>query len=312
MKPPFQPHRAGLSISIHLLEDEHLAHLQALVNAHVDAAVPGWALPATHLRERLNRNPDQYVTDPWVRERLTLCALERGRLVAATHLLRYGVGPAVGPDYHNAGDLAWFLFWPDSPDAGHQLLAAAHEQMAAWAVSRVYAWDAGLPVAFLNGVPDVWPHIAATLSVAHHQPDPDRREAVYGGWLVQIPPPGAAPLPNLTVQRTLGRRATRFTALADGQPVGHCECAADLTQGGAIPALGGWAELAELQVAEGWRSRGIGAWLVRHAVAWLRLGGCERVLLSVAADDEARGAGRFYQRLGWTALLRCQRAWSRA
>ena len=311
MQPPL-PDDDTHPISIRPFEDEHLAQLQALVNGHLESVIPGWALPATHLRDRLKRNPEQCVIDPWVRERLTLAAFEQGRLVAATHLLRYGHAPEIGPDYQNASDLAWFLFWPGSTDAGHQLLAAAHHQMAAWAVDRVYAWDAGLPVAFLSGVPDVWPHIADALAAANFEPDAERNEAVYGGWLGQIPPPGAAPLPNMTVQRAMGYRQVRFTALVETEVVGHCECTADLTQAGALPALRGWAELTGLHVVEGWRSRGIGAWLVRQAVAWLRLGGCDRVVLSVASDDEARGAGRFYQGLGWNALVRCRRGWRRA
>jgi GNAT superfamily N-acetyltransferase len=83
----------------------------------------------------------------------------------------------------------------------------------------------------------------------------------------------------------------------------------DLTVGGALPALRGWGELAELEVREPWRNRGIGTWLVQHAVVWLRLGGCSRIVLSVAAEDEAAGAARFYQRFGWEALVRFQRGW---
>jgi GNAT superfamily N-acetyltransferase len=93
--------------------------------------------------------------------------------------------------------------------------------------------------------------------------------------------------------------------------VGHCECSADLTGGGALPALTGWGELGELHVVEGWRNRGVGAWLVQHAAAWLRLAGCERVVLAVTAEDEAAGAGRFYQRQGWKALARVRMGWQR-
>jgi GNAT superfamily N-acetyltransferase len=97
--------------------------------------------------------------------------------------------------------------------------------------------------------------------------------------------------------------------LIDELQVGYCECISDLTEAGALPALRGWAELAELEVGEPWRSRGIGAWLVQNAVAWLQLGGCDRIVLSVAAENEAAGAGRFYQRCGWWPLARLQRGW---
>jgi GNAT superfamily N-acetyltransferase len=98
-------------------------------------------------------------------------------------------------------------------------------------------------------------------------------------------------------------------ARVDEQEVGDCDCISDLTEGGALPALRGWGELAEIEVREPWRNRGVGTWLARHAAAWLRLGGCSRVVLSVAAEDEANGAGRFYERLGWNPMARFQRGW---
>lgn len=300
-----------MTASICPFEAEHLAAMLALVNAHVDTVIPGWALPEAYLFERLQRNPEQYVIDPWVSARATLVAIERGRLVAAVHLLRYGAGADVAPDYQNAGDLAWFLFWPEAAESAASLLAAAHEQLAVWDVGRAYAWDAGLPVGLVSGVADEWPHIAQALAAAGYAPTAGNREAVYGGRLPQVTVPPNPPLPNLTVRRTMGREQARFTAWEEDRAVGFCECTADLTHGGALPALRGWAELCELHVTEGRRGRGVGAWLVQQASAWLRLGGCDRIVLSVAAADEARGAGRFYQRFGWEALSRWRRGWGR-
>jgi hypothetical protein len=73
----------------------HLPQLQALVNSHAGAVVPGWAVPAAYIAELLVRDPGEYVTDSWVVERVTLCAVERDRVVAAAHLLRYDDGPQV-------------------------------------------------------------------------------------------------------------------------------------------------------------------------------------------------------------------------
>jgi hypothetical protein len=53
----------------------------------------------------------------------------------------------------------------------------------------------------------------------------------------------------------------------------------------------------------------VGTWLVRHAAAWLRLAGCDRVVFPVAAGDERAGAGRFHRRLGLDVLARLDRAW---
>jgi GNAT superfamily N-acetyltransferase len=62
-------------------------------------------------------------------------------------------------------------------------------------------------------------------------------------------------------------------------------------------------------VQEGWRRQGIGNWLVRQAIAWLQLAGCDRGVISMTEDDEAAGAGRFFQRFGWEALVREVHAW---
>jgi GNAT superfamily N-acetyltransferase len=274
------------------------------------ALVPGWALPESYIASRMQRDPGEYVVDPWVSARLTLCAIERQRVVAVAHLLRYGGGAEIGSAYRNNAEIAWLLAWPDA--AGHTaaLLKAAGDQFARWGSAAAWALETCLRAGPFTGLPDTWPHIAAALAGAGYQRDPGmaREEALFGGPIMQIEPP-PAPIDGLTMQRSIGRFGTRFTAKLDYQSVGECDCVSDLTDGGALPALRGWGELAELEVREPWRSRGIGAWLVQHALAWLRLGGCTRIVLSVAADDEAAGAGRFYRRFGWDALVRFQRGW---
>ena len=56
--------------------------------------------------------------------------------------------------------------------------------------------------------------------------------------------------------------------------------------------------------AGGSEGQGIGSHLLRCAVAWLRLAGCDRIVLNVAAPDEAAGAGRLYRRFGWDVFVR--------
>lgn len=290
---------------------EHLPQVQALVNVHMGALVPGWALPEAAIASRLERNPGEYVVDPWVTARATLCAIERQRVVAAAHLLRYGGGAEVGANHRNVGELAWLVAWPEASDATAVVLAAAHEQLARWGVAEGWALETCLPEGPFAGVPDTWPHIMAALTAAGYRPGPQaaREEALYAGQLDQIPSPGAPPIEGLSIRRSTGRFGARFTASIGEQALGDCDCIADLTDGGGLPALRGWGELSELEVREPWRDRGIGAWLAGHAAAWLRLGGCSRIVLSVAAEDEAAGAGRFYQRLGWSPLVRFQRGW---
>src|SRR5688500_14766336 len=123
-------------ISIEQYRPEHLPQLQALINTHMSTLVPGWALPEAFIAGRLQRNPGEYVVDSWVTTRLTLCAIERQRVVAAAHLLRYGSGVEVGADYHHVGEIAWFIAWPEAAKAAAAVLAAAREQFARWGVAE--------------------------------------------------------------------------------------------------------------------------------------------------------------------------------
>jgi GNAT superfamily N-acetyltransferase len=287
---------------------EHLPQVRALINGHLNAAVPGWSLPEAFIASRLRREPEEYVVDPWVTRRATLCAVERDRVVAAAHLRCYGGHATVGDAYRAVGEVAWLVAWPAAEQAGDELLAAAGEQLAAWEVRARWA-ATGLPVPVLSGVPDAWPHIAAALAQAGFRPTPDHAEAVYGGDLAAVPAPPAPPLAGLRLRRTVGDTTVRFAGVLDDRELGVCECDLDLTLGGARPALWRWAELANLQVEAGWRGRGIGGWLVGHAAAWLRVGGYERIVLTTSIDDEAAGSGRFYRRLGLEVLTRLERAW---
>lgn len=79
-----------------------------------------------------------------------------------------------------------------------------------------------------------------------------------------------------------------------------------------MPALSGWAELSEMGTREAMRNQGVGSWVLRHAVEWLRLARCDRIVMTVAREDEEAGAGRFYRRFGWMPLVRQRRGWKRA
>jgi hypothetical protein len=168
----------------------HLPQLLQLVNLHLTAAIPGWALSGVTLARHLERDDSQPVTDPWVAERVTLCAVEAYRVLAAAHLLRYGAEPAVGETYRGTAEIGRLLARPERPDAAATLLAAADDQFGAWGVGEPRGWGSGLPAGPLWGVPDVWPHVADALRGAGYRPDPaTHREALYGGWLAAVPLP---------------------------------------------------------------------------------------------------------------------------
>lgn len=295
---------------LEIFQPSHLPQLRELMNQHLSAVVPGWALPEAEISRYLTRNPDQYVIDPWVVERQTLCVLERERVVAAAHLLRYGEGGEIGVDYQNACDIAWLVFWPEHQDAAEQLLSACHDQLRTWEAEHIYAWDSHLPAVVSGGIPDVWPHLHALFHEAGYRPNPDRDEAIFGGGFEGVAPPSKAPSDELTLKRSLKNdRGMCFSAMLGGQEVGWCQCVSDLTYGGARPAMRGWAELSELYIDEAWRRRGVGTWLVGHVVAWLQQAHCDRIVFSVARDDELAGAGAFYNGLGWNSFTRMQDGW---
>lgn len=282
--------------------------LTTLVNTHVAAVVPGWALPTSALLAQLERDPGQPLTDPWVRERCTLVAVERDQVVAATHLRSYRDDTSVGPPYRGVGEVAWLVCRPQHLPAGERLAAAAVHRLDTWAVRRQYA-DGDLPTPATYGVPDAWPHVQALLRGAGFTDDDARTEVHLAGTLDAVPPPGPAPVPGLVVERTVGVHAARFSAVLDGRVVGFVEAVDDHTRGGTVSRLAGWADLAELHVREDLRGRGIGTWLLAHLVDWLRLGGTRRFLVALGEDDLA--LEHWLARFGWRRIGRTRRGWER-
>ena len=67
----------------------------ALVNAHVQAVLPGVSVPQNAVLGQLERDPGEFIVDPWVEERRLLVAESRGRIVAAALLHRYADGEHV-------------------------------------------------------------------------------------------------------------------------------------------------------------------------------------------------------------------------
>ncbi len=121
-----------------------------LVNAHIAAVVPGVSVSVQALMSQLEREPGEFIVDRWVRERVTLVAEQRGRVVAAAHLLRYGEDADTAENYRNAGEIRWLACWPDAPywpdaaEAGDALAMACHAQFQRWGVTRswtAWTWD---------------------------------------------------------------------------------------------------------------------------------------------------------------------------
>ena len=135
--------------------------LTALANAHLAAILPGLSISVNALLSQLEREPNEYVVDPWVVQRVTLVAEDRGNVLAGAHLVRYGGDDHVGSDYQGAAEIRWLICWPgaDGVAAGERLLDACLAQFRRWRARREFA-NGALPAPGAYGVPDVWPHVA--------------------------------------------------------------------------------------------------------------------------------------------------------
>jgi hypothetical protein len=77
--------------------------LTDLINRHVAAVVPGVSVSVNTVLSDMERQPGESITDPWVSERVTLVAEQRGSVVAGAHLLRYRDDSDVGEGYRGVG-----------------------------------------------------------------------------------------------------------------------------------------------------------------------------------------------------------------
>ncbi len=286
--------------------------LTALANAHIQAVVPGLAVSVNTLLSQLEREPGEFIVDRWVAERATLVAEQRGRIVAAAHLLRYGTGTDVGESYRGAGEIRWLLCWPEAPfwrdsiAAGDAVAAAAVGFLGRSGVSHLYA-DGALPAPGVYGLPEQWPHVHGILERAGFCRG-SRTEIVFMADVDALDRP-AAPLEGLIAVRTLGVSGTRFSALRDGDEFGYLEVDNRIGDTGRLVRPGGWADVGNLFVVESHRRQGIASWLLGQAAEWLRLGHVDRLLDYSEPEQEAYVA--FLRRAGFRELTRTSCGWER-
>ena len=282
--------------------------LTGLVNAHLAAVLPGASVSVQALLSQLEAEPGEFIVDRWVAERQTLVADQDDRIVAAAHLRRYADGPMVAPAYAGAGEIAWFVhypdapFWPGAQEAGWSLLQAAVARLDGWRVRRAYA-DGSLPVPSVYGVPDAWPHIAALYARAGFQPG--REETVLVRPVADLPPrtPGA-----WSFRRQVGTNGVRFSAVLEEERLGYIEV--DIAEDGSRFGRPGRADIGNLEVAEGYRRRGVGTSLLAEAARWLRLAGVTS-LITYLSEESPESERTFYAYRGFEVLTRTRRGWTR-
>jgi GNAT superfamily N-acetyltransferase len=299
--------------------------LTDLVNAHASAVIPGQGVSVAAMLSHLEREPGEFIVDPWVTERVTLVAEQNNRVAAAAHLLRYGDDDQVSAAYRGGGEIRWLLFWPEGPvspnpwwtagtQAASDLIIACIEQFDQWHVTSQSA-GGELPVLGVYGVPEQWPHVSALYEHAGFVHD-GHTEVVYLARVADLPRLPRPPLAGLEVRRTVGLTGTRLSALLNGETIGYIEVELR-TDGERLARQAGWADIANLHVGEPFRRRKVATWLLGQAADWLELAHVDR-LVDYNYLDGADATGQTYDdnraflaALPFTVLTRTRRGWTR-
>ncbi|MBA3430135.1 MAG: N-acetyltransferase, partial [Actinobacteria bacterium] len=257
-----------MTVEIRRFQRSDRDQVTGLVNAHVTAVVPGVSVPVNAVMSQLERDPGEFIVDPWVVERQTFVAVERDAVVAGAHLLRYGSDESVGDSYRNTAEVRWLVCKPEARQAGDSLLQKCSEVMDGWGVGRQYA-DGSLPALATYGVPACWPHIRSLYRRAGFLFD-GHVEVILASDVDRLPEAPTPPIPGLEVLRSVGNCGTRFSAMLDEVTVGVIEVETDMTEGGTRSRLSGWGDVGNLHTIESFRRKGVGTWLVGTAADWLR------------------------------------------
>jgi GNAT superfamily N-acetyltransferase len=298
--------------------------LTDLVNAHAAAVVPGPTVSVATLLSHLEREPGEFIADPWVTERATLVAEQNNRIAAAAHLLRYGDTEDVSIAYRGGGEIRWLLFWPEGPvssnpwwtagtQAASELIAECVAQFGRWNVTSQSA-GGELPVPGVYGVPEQWPHVGALYEQAGFLHN-GHTEVVYLARVADLPRL-ASPIAELELRRSVGLNGTRLSAVLDGEIVGYIEVEIR-TEGERLARQAGWADVGNLHVSERVRRRKVATWLLGQAADWLELSRVDRLLdYSYSGGADATGQTyddyrAFLQALPFRVLTTTRRGWTR-
>jgi GNAT superfamily N-acetyltransferase len=280
--------------------------------------VPGMSVSVNAVLSQLERDPGEFIVDPWVSDRTTLVAEQRHRIAAAAHLLRYFADDRAGESYRGLGEIRWLLFWPEAPEgnpywpdaaqAAEELIAACVRQLDEWGVARQGA-DGAVPAEGVYGVPEQWPHIRALYQRAGFT-HTGGTEVVYLARVEDLRRP-AAPVAGLALRRSVGINGTRLSAVLGEEIIGYIEVET-LTAGERVPRRGRWAATGNLRVTEQHRRRGVATWLLGQAADWLDLAQVARLLDFASLEDRGdEGYRSFLAAAGFRELTRTQRGWTR-
>jgi hypothetical protein len=276
-------------VQIASCELEHLEQVAALLSAHAACALPGAAVAPGSIASCLDRDPDEFLVDPWVATRDTFVALVRDRVVAAGQLW------CCDGDDRGAAELRWFCFWPGEREAAGALLDRAIER--AGSVSRLFL-TGDLPGVLVYGIPDCWPHVEALAQergFVHDGPT----EALLVARLATVPGPCAPPTGCALRIGVSSSGDTVLTANRAGVPLARVELAVEDRAG---RLCGPFADDGDVE-------SDVARWLWLEAFEWLRLAGCDRAEAALAKNEPAveqavaLGLRHASLRRGWTLRL---------
>ena len=285
-----------------------------LVNAHTAAVLPGCMVPVNTVLAQFEREPGEFIVDPWVGERMPLVVEQQGSIVAAALLIRYRNEPGVGQSMRGTGEIRWLVFWPlaptgnehwtDGQDAADALVLACLDQFRLWHCTSQTA-DGSLPAPGIYGVPEQWPHVESLFF--RHGFRPVKTETVLIADLVDLSESAHEPNPNLQIRRTVGISGTRCSATSNGELVGYIEVERlDRPERSAGTTF---ADIGNLWIHGDHQRTGVATELLRYGARWLRRGGAERLLAYTEQDEPALLA--FFERAGFEIATHTQRGWSR-
>jgi len=313
------------SVQVRPFRRDDRDQLTQLVNAHAEAVVPGMSASVNAVLGSLGRQPEEFIEDPWVSDRITLVAEQRDRVVAAVHLLRYFPDERAGRAARDVGEIHWLLYWPQAPagnpywpdatGAAEALMTACIAQFGAWGVTRQHA-GGELPVPGVYGVPEQWPHIAALYQRAGFT-HTGHTEIVYLARVADLPSPAGPPVPGLTARRSVGINGCRLSAALGQEVIGYIEVDT-LAEGERLSRHAGWADVGNLHVVPPYRRRGVGSWLLGQAADWLGPARVSRLLDYAWLEGTDPGGCRyddyraFLPTVGFRELTRTARGWTRS
>lgn len=296
-------------ISIRPFQRRDRDQVTSLANRHLAAILPGLSVSANALLAQFEREPEEYVVDPWVVERHVLVAEARHNVYAAALLVRYDTEEAVSPDYRGAAEIRWLVCFPDADGraAGALLLRSCLAEFRHWRAVREFA-NGALPAPGAYGVPDVWPQIQALLAEAGF--GDGKPEEVLAAQIAALPRGRSAPWSGLRLVRSVAALGVRFAAVDGERELGYCEVDTMLGEPGRFAAGQRIADIANLWVEPDVRRRGIGRWLLATAADWLDRAGV-RTLLGYLDPSSSAAERAFLAAVGFAPMVTTTRGLQR-